>query len=255
MRSITFYILLVLAFTACNKDEVIKEKAMHIVVNGYNGSNDALEVNIDTTRYDGKYVLNPASLISFNIVYAYLAEHPPQTITIKDPANGRVLFSKPMPVTGSKAGFNFIYVDGKVQELNVPAADPATNKLGFYINNTDSDGPVDILLYRKDTGTGKEYREYLVRNVKPKNWVYVNYIPPAAFESKIKLDNAIIYFTKTGTIDQWAFDNNEEKSKLSAFGKGLPISGETGLVLPYFIIPGSSQLEISRLFFTPDRIW
>ncbi|MET6999873.1 hypothetical protein [Chitinophaga defluvii] len=245
-------------FAACNKEELEAEKAIQVIINGYNGSANELEVSIDTTRYDksvanGNFILKPAAMIGFNAVYTYRSPALRSKVTLTDPATGEVFFSKPLPATGTKANFNYIYLDGKVVEVNPPAATDTINKLGFYIHYADSDAPFDIFLYRIDNTTGQEYRAYLAKHVKRGTWIYIDYIPSADFDSKQALSNAKICFTKAGTTDQWAFQDNETMSKLEPSGMGFPVAGEKGLVLPYFITPGSWQLEHSRLFFYPDR--
>lgn len=250
--------MLINVLAACNKEELNPEKAIQVIISGYNGSANELEVSIDTTRYDkslanGKFILQPASLIGFNAVYTYRDPVLRSKVTLTDPATGEIVFSKPLPASGTKACFNYIYLDGKVVEVNPPAAEATTNKLGFYIHYADSDAPFDIFLYRIDNTTGQEYREYLAKQVKRKSWIYIDYIPSADFDNKNALSNSSVCFTKAGTTDQWAFQDNETMSKVPAMGMGFPLAGEKGLVLPYFITPGSWQLEQSRLFFYPDR--
>lgn len=252
-------LLLSLVFTACNKDDLTREKAMHIVINGYNGTADELEVVIDTTRYDktvsnGKFTLKPASVLGFNVVYTYPASKSPGILNIRNPSSGKILFSKSLPETGTKAAFNFIYIDNKEIEINTPAADPGTNKLGFYVYQKDNNDPVDIFLYRKDNESGNEYREYLAKNVVPKTWTYVNYMATANFQYKNELSGSSLCFTKAGTTDQWAFGDDENQSKVSAFGMSFPLAGEKGFVQPYIFAPGAAGLEQSRLFFHPDRV-
>ena len=266
MRSITHYIkttipllLLLATFAACNKEDMSAQKAMQVVVNGYNGGADALEIVIDTTRYDktvanGKFVIKPALIFDFNAVYTYPMAKKPGTLSIKNPESGEVLYSKPLPENGTKAIFNFIYIDGKEIDINAPAADASTNKLGFYMYYTENNDPVDIFLYRKDESSGQEYREYLAKNVLPRTWIYFNYLPAANFDDKNELGKSDIYFTKAGTTDRWAFQDDEKQSKTSAFGMAFPLAGEKGLVQAYFVTPGPSSLDRLRLFFHPDRL-
>lgn len=250
-------LLVSVTFAACNKEDLNREKAMQIVINGYNGTADELEVVIDTTSYskasNGKFMLKPTSVLGFGVVYTYRTAK--GILSIKNPVTGKILFSKPLPETGTKASFNFVYVDGKDQEFNTPTADGNTNKLGFYLHYTESNDPVDIFLYRKNEATGEEFREYLAKHVMPKTWVYINYMAAAPFDDKNELRNASIYVTKAGTTDQWAIQDSESLSKVSVFGMGFPLPGEKGLVQPYFFAPGVSEMDRSRLFFYPDRPW
>lgn len=250
--------LLSLVFTACNKEEIIREKAMHIVINGYNGDTDDLEVSIDTTVYDktamhGKFLLKSESVIGFNVVYTYnpvITEH---VLRIKNTTTGKVMYTGALPQEGTKATFNYIYLGGKEQVIEIPTADANTNKLGFYLNYTTDNSPIDIFLYRRDDTNGTEYREYLAKNVRPNTWVYTDYLAAEAFNERTKLDKSSICFTKAGTVDQWAIEGDENQSKASAFGKGLPLAGEKGFVQPYFFTPSAGALVHSNLFFYPDR--
>ncbi|WP_343745283.1 hypothetical protein [Chitinophaga sp.] len=257
----TVVLLCSIFFFACNKEDLQAKKIMHVVINGYNGSDHAWQVSIDTTQYDvssihGKFIVKPTSMISFNAVYTSPLNHQGiQTLTITDTATKAVIFSQPLPSSGTKANFNVVYLDGKALAINPPSADAATNKLGFYVRYTNNDAPFDIFLYRKDASTGKEYKVYIAQNIKPNTWVYADYLPSPDFDTKNKQDAATIYFTKAGTTDQWAFGDDEESSKVAAFGMNLPLTGERGLVQPYFLIHNPIQLEATRLYFYPDRTW
>lgn len=243
---------------ACNKEDLTAELAVQVIINGYNGSGDPLHVQIDTTKYDktvmsAKYVFQPASLVGFNAVYTYRSGSVAPVLTVRNPANDSILYRHSLPVGETKALVNFLYIDGKVQELRLPETNPGTNQLGFYLQYPDSEVPVDIFLYRVDANTGVTYRSYLAKNVRPRNWTYVDYLPAKDFANTNDLDNASVCFTKAGTTDEWAFAEDETQSKLSAAGLSLPKAGEKGLVQPYFIIPRGWELGFSRLFFYSDR--
>ena len=240
-------------FAACNKETQDMERAMHIVLNGYNGSAAPWQIAIDTVKYTvTSYIYKPRTIGNFNIGFPYKGQKE-RYLTIIDTVTKKLLYSKPLPQSGSKAAFNFIYVDGREVEVNPPAADAATNKLGFYVHYKVDDTPFDISMYRKDATTGQEYRYYLAKNVKPETWLYVDYLPAENFATSNDLRETSICFTKAGTTDQWAFEDNETKSKIVAFGLLMPVKTQKGLVQPYFVIPGSSELLYSRLFFYPGR--
>ncbi|PST83663.1 hypothetical protein C7T94_14105 [Pedobacter yulinensis] len=245
--------LLCSAFGACKKEKQDVERAMHIVLNGYNGSAGPWQIAIDTVKYTANnYSYNPGTTGTFNIVFPYRGEKE-RFLTITDTDTKKVLYSKPLPQSGSKAAFNFIYADGRIVEVNPPAADPALNRLGFYVQYSIDNAPFDISMYRKDATTGQEYRYYLAKNVKPKTWVYVDYLPVEHFSTTNDLRATDICFTKAGTTDQWAFEDTETKSQTSAFGFLMPVNAEKGLVQPYFVVPGPGGLLFSRLFFYPER--
>lgn len=259
IKNLAIALLVTIAFTACNKEDLDSGTAVEIVVNGYNGGANALQMSIDTTQYGiavryGAYIMKPGAIISQNLVYTYRSSKK-RMLTLTDTITKQVVYSKELPASGSKAAFNFIFLDGKELDINAPAAAPTTNKLGFYIHYTASNEPFDISLYRKDNATGQEFRAYLAKNVTPGKWIYLNYAVPADFGTQhiISNSNASVHFTKAGTINEWAFDNDEGKSKASANNMFLPVDDEKGLVLPYFYTPSQYDQGLSKLFFYPDR--
>jgi hypothetical protein len=260
IKILAFLILFVTGFSACSKEELVAEKAMQVVVGGYNGTGHALQVTIDTTEYDktvasGKFIYQSGSLITFNIAYSYPNIQKERRVTLKDPVTGKIVFSKPLPATGTAIGYQFIYFDGKELKIERPTADNTTNKLGFYVRNTESNEPFDILLRRNDVATGKVYWHTLAKNALPGTWIYADYIAAEGFDSERALQETTVYFTKPGTTEQWAFRDSETMSKLTAPSMSLPIAGEKGLVLPYFVTPGPWQLDDVNLFFDKNRIW
>lgn len=252
---ILWLLLLIATFIACNKEEQDIRKAMHVVINGYNGSVNTLQVTIDTTVYSGDKVLKPTAKFEFNVAYAYTEKHQQKTVVITDTVTKQVVFTKPLSSGTTRAAINFLYINGKVMEVQSPTPDISTNKLGFYIHYTDNETPLDISLYRMDNTTGKEYRTYLAKNVKPGSWIYVDYLAGADFNTKTNVDDAAsLCFTRTGTTDQWAFEDDESKSKMSVSGIQLPLAGEKGLVQQYVITPGPYMLDYARMYFHPDRV-
>ena len=93
--------LLCIAFTACNKENLEAEKAFHVLVNGYNGSGNALEITIDTTKFGGNnYIIKPVSLIGFGAAYTYHSQGE-KSLIITDMVTKKILFSKLLPETGT----------------------------------------------------------------------------------------------------------------------------------------------------------
>jgi hypothetical protein len=257
MKSNILLLLLLLSsvFTACNKEELGAEKALYVVVNGYNGGTHALEIAIDTTRYTNwQKLAAPSALMGFNTIYTYRQGAREALLTLRDTLTKQIVFSKSLNLSNNQVAINFMYVDGKPSEFTPPAADTATNKLSFYVQHTDSEDPFDMFLYRRDFTTGEEFRHYLAKNIKPGNWVTVNYVAAAGFGTDAFLDQSSIYCTKAGTTDQWAFLEKESHSKMSVSGMYLPINNEKGLVQSYCLLPGGWQLQYARMFFYPGRV-
>ncbi|WP_341837833.1 hypothetical protein WJU16_08185 [Chitinophaga pollutisoli] len=251
--------LMPLVFLACGKDEMAMGKAMQVVVTGYNGSGYALQVSVDTSVYDvtvsnGSYIIKPASILQFYAVHRYDPKRKDMMLVITDTVTKAVVLSKPLPAAGSKAHFNFVYIDGKEIPSQPPVPDPNTNKLGFYVRYMEGDEPFDIFLYRLDETTGQEHRVYFAKNVKANGWVYGDFAGSEWFADKTMYDKAYVCFTKTGTTDQWAFRDSENQSRLSAGGMLLPLLAERGVVQQFFVTPGEYGLEVSRMFFIPDRV-
>ncbi|UYQ91442.1 hypothetical protein MKQ68_15220 [Chitinophaga horti] len=252
--NVNICLLFLLLFTACNKEELSAEMAAYVVVNGYNGGENGLEIAIDTTRYTAfTKIVQSAGIIGFGTVYTYRQGQHEQILTVRDTATKQVVFSKTVDLSAAKVAINFTYVDGKTTEYTPPAVDTATNKLLFYVNFPEDEAPFDMFLYRKDASTGEELRYYLAKDVKPGSWITVNYLAAPGFETTVALSNTSIYFTKAGTTDQWAFRDNESVSRMSAGGLYLPVTGEKGLVQPYYLLPKVWQLEHARMFFYPGR--
>lgn len=255
--SVSFAILLIAIpffFSACNKDSLETERAMHILINGYNGSAHPLQVAIDTTVYDhknGAFIIQPQSNIHFTTAFSYRTPKK-RLVTLTDTVTKKVVYSAELPENTIKVNFNYLYFDGKVQLLHLPASNPNVNTLGFYIYDKSIDYPIDISLQKVDATTGEVRKVYLAKNVVPGKWVYVDYLASNDFGKNSDLMSATVNFTKANTEDEWAFENDETKSKLPAGGFFLPALNDKGKVQPYFIAPKVPNQTFSRLFFYLD---
>ncbi|QIH34659.1 hypothetical protein [Sphingobacterium sp. DR205] len=242
-----------LFFSACNKETPEVERAMHILINGYNGGDHPLVVAIDTTVFDhkeGAFIIKPQSNIHFTTAFSYKVPKK-RLVTLTDTVTKKVVYSAELPENTIKVNFNYLYFDGKVQELTPPAADPNVNKLGFYIYDKSIDFPIDISLQKVNATSGDVRKEYIAKNVLPGRWFYVDYLPPKDFDKNADLMSATVHFTKANT-DEWAFEGDETKSKLPAGGFFFPKLNDKGKVQPYFIAPKVPNQTFSRLFFYLD---
>lgn len=226
--------LAILALVSCNK-EIETKKAISVTIRGYNISDMNLEVAVDTVVFD-KDVLPENKRIGFSKVYPYFGNKKEVVLHVKDPASGKELLQKTLPLSTSQLEFFFplININGSLVEVTPPKADPATNKLGFYIYYPESNDPIDILMYNPNTGQ----QVYLAQNVVPQTWVYTDYLPTEGFMGKNDVGSSTIYFLKAGTLDQWAFNNDETLSQTTAFSWYLPYAKfSMNKVQPYFILP------------------
>lgn len=230
-------------FTACNKETLI-EKAINISIVGYNTGNEQFEVSLDTVVYK-KDLLPANSEISFSKSHAYFPGNAQATLRIKENASGKELFNRQLTFSGTELElfFNFLYVDGKEIPVQLPATNPVTNQLGFYVHYPPSSDALDIFM-KNDAGE----IAYLAKNVKPGTWVYTNYIAQEGFKNPNT--DYPLYFTKAGTTDSWAFGSeNLSKTTGQLF---IPRKDNTkGLVQAYFATPNNSNTTVVRLFKLP----
>jgi len=91
-------------FSACNKDTVEVERAMHILINGYHGGEHPLVIAIDTTVFDhknGDFIIQPQSNIHFATAYSYKVPKK-RLVTLTDTVTKKVVYSAELPETPSK---------------------------------------------------------------------------------------------------------------------------------------------------------
>ncbi|MFZ4261578.1 hypothetical protein ACFRAE_06020 [Sphingobacterium sp. HJSM2_6] len=229
---------------------------MHILINGYYDGPNAIRLAIDTTVFgmnvkNGSFIRNGNSNLGHTFVYPY-QEEKVRLLTLTDTITNQILFKKELPETGPIGLFNFVYFDGKELDLEIPKSDPSKNLLGFYIHFSESQEPFDIQFYRKDIVTQQEFRVTIAEDLVPGKWNYIDYDIPNDFKLRVHLQNTRIRFVKANTVDQWAFDNSQSKSELSA--TPLPIAGEKGLVFPIFFAPNSSNQKHAYLFYFHNRL-
>lgn len=250
LQAFAISLLTILSLASCNK-EIETPKVINVAFHGYNLSDDQLEVTFDTVVYD-KDVIQPGLQFNFSKVYPYLPGKGELSVHVKNKNTGVELLNKTVSLSSGTLEFFFplININGKVLEVTPPPADPATNKLGFYIHYPESNNPIDIFLYNPETGA----LVYLAKNVVPQTWVYVDYLPGQGFLSKNEVWQNTLYFTKAGTTDQWAFYDNEYVSKTSVNSLYIPHMGyNLNKVQPYFITPSPQgwQADVVHLFLNP----
>lgn len=231
-------------FIACNKEEEAA-KAIGVEVWGYNVGDAELEASIDTTIYRNFTTL-PDKPVIFNKIYTFPFAKKEAVLKITDKTSGKEVFRQQLNLSGGERElfFPFVFINGNALKIEPPVADPATNKMGFYIHYPQSEEALDIFL-RNEAGQ----IAYIAQNVKPGTWIYAGYLPQEGF--KDKSNSYDLCFTKTGTTDSWYFENIEAISKVGETGLLFPKGEETGLVRTYFVTPSALQLEVMRLFKRP----
>ncbi len=70
------------------------------------------------------------------------------TLKIKDLISGKDVYQQQLILNNSdlERFFQFVLIDGHQLEVKPPAADAATNKVGFYIHYPQSSDPIDVFL-------------------------------------------------------------------------------------------------------------
>lgn len=234
-------ILLMAGLSACNK-EVDATKAISIEIKGFNVGNAELQITVDTLVYRNLEVA-PNEELNFGKVFTYPSSKNEVTLKIKDLISGKDVYQQQLILNNSdlERFYQFVLIDGHQLEVKPPAADPATNKVGFYIHYPQSSDPIDVFLKNPEGEI-----VYLAKNVQPSTWVYADYLTQAGFENPNT--NYTILFAKAGTTDVWAFNDNEYMSQSSEDAMFLPQQGQQGLVCSYFVTPGSVDLRVVRLF-------
>lgn len=232
-------------FISCNKEDEEGTKATSIEVWGYNVGDAELEVSVDTTIYRN-FTTMPNKPVTFSKVYTFPFAKKEASLKIKDKTSGKEVFQQQLNLGGGELElfFPFVFIDGNALKIEPPVADPATNKMGFYIHYPQSEDALDIFL-RNEAGQ----MVYIAQNVKPGAWIYSSYQPQEGFKDKNKSYD--LCFTRAGTTDSWYFENSEMVSKSGVTGLFFPKGEEKGLVRTYFVTPSALQLEVMRLFKRP----
>lgn len=237
-------LVVLLIFISCNKEDE-PTRAINVEIWGYNIGDAELETSIDTTVYRNFTTL-PNKPVTFSKVYTFHASQKESTLKITDKTSGKEVFQQALHLNSSnfELFFPFVFIDGNELKTEIPAADSSTNKLSFYIHYPKRTDALDIFL-QNETGQ----ISYIAQNVQPGTWIHTDYMPTEGFQDKSK--SYTLYFTQTGTIDSWYFEDNESISKVGESGLLLPKNVEKGLVRSYFVTPGNLQLDVMRLFKRP----
>lgn len=241
MKRIALFAGLVVALTACNKDE-LTTRAVSIEIKGYNIGNSELEVTIDTVVYS-KFKTAANSLLNFGRIYTYSSGKEQALLKIRDVKTGKEVYQNQLELNkgGLERVFPFVFINGSSLAVKAPEADPSTNKMAFYVYYPQSNDPLDI--YMKNN---KDEIVYIAKNIVPGSWGYSEYVTTAGFTDPNTHYNW--YFVKAGTKDQWAFNDSEWMSQCSTGTLFLPKKGEKGRVQTYFVTPASNQLDVASLF-------
>ncbi|MBC9930284.1 hypothetical protein [Chitinophaga qingshengii] len=154
---------------ACNKKEpdfLYEDNMLAVTVKGYNGSEESLEVKLDTfhvTQADpGKFDATKGCIIPFS--------QSTVNLSITEKGTGKVVMNKALKKEDSPATFEFFYFNGQMNKMpEIPAFEEGKIKISYMFNPTVTHytEPVDIVL-GKYYFTPKVFEEIArIKNVKP----------------------------------------------------------------------------------------
>ena len=167
-----FYTILsaacLLVLTACNKgkdDFFYKGDMQPSMVKGYNGSNENLEVKVDTFKYELE-----SGTFDRNEAYIFPDGQNSVKLTITEQGSGKMMLEKEIKKGNGPVKINFFYMNGQVGNMpEKPAAEDGKIKITYLFmpTLTNYTQPVDIVL-GKYYFTPKVFEEIKrIKNVKP----------------------------------------------------------------------------------------
>ena len=158
-----------LALVACSKSEQFyKEELYRINVNGYNGSNEQLDIKVGSAAFRSPIMPNT----SFNLsdAYTFGSTESKIKLNITEKSTGKLVLEKELKKEDGEAKVNFLYMDGKIGTMPTkPAveADKISLVYMFQPTVTNYTEPVDFVL-SKYYVTPQVFEELArVKNVKP----------------------------------------------------------------------------------------
>jgi hypothetical protein len=169
--SYTIYIwaLGLLLLASCSKgrnDFYYKENVVPVTIKGYNGSDEYLEVKLDTFRFD----YSPNQPFDATMAWSFTGNQDHVTLSISEKGTGKPVLEKILRRSDGLVRIGFLYLDGKRTELPEPPAiteGKITIKYLFRPTLTHYCEPVDVALV-KYYSVPKVFEEIgRLKNVKP----------------------------------------------------------------------------------------
>lgn len=221
-----FYPILIGAFllvlAACNKGEddfLYKGDMLSVSIKGYNGSNEQLEVKVDTFKF--KYELGGNSTINISDAYTFPANQAKTTLTIKEKGTGKLVLERELKKEDGPTVIRFLYMDGKVTDMpEVSPVEEGTIKAVYMFKptRTNYNEPVDIVAGKYWSAPNNVYEEFArIKNVKPNEFsepiklstfstaygqTYNGVVSPVSFQIRIYKAGTNVPYTE-GTGYEW----------------------------------------------------
>lgn len=158
-----------LLLSSCSKgkeDFYYKENVLPVTVKGFNGSNEQLEVKLDTF----KFVYAANAPFDQTMAYSFTGSQENVKLSITEQGTGKQVLERTLTKNDGLVKIAFLYLDGKPGDLpEVPAVEAGKIKIKYLFRPTltNYSGPVDIALV-KYYSIPKVFEEIgRLKNVKP----------------------------------------------------------------------------------------
>lgn len=165
-------VVVLLIMAACNKGEdefLYKGDMLPVTIKGYNGSNQELEVKIDTFKF--KYALIGNSTINLSDGYTFPANQSKATLSIKEKSTGKLVLEKELKKGDGPTTLSLLYMDGKVSNMpELPRVEAGKIKAIYMFKPTFTNytQPVDIVAGKYWSAPNDVFEEFArIKNVKP----------------------------------------------------------------------------------------
>ena len=157
------------ALAACSKSEQFyKDELYRINVNGYNGSNEQLDIKVGAAAF--RSPIQPNTSFNLSDAYSFNSAENKIKLNIFENGTGKLVLEKELKKEDGEAKVNFLYMDGKISSMPTkPAVE--TDKISlvymFQPTITNYTEPVDFVI-GKYYVTPQVFEELArAKNVKP----------------------------------------------------------------------------------------
>jgi len=159
--------LLLLASCSKGKDDFFyKDAVLPVTIRGYNASNEALEVKLDTFRFE----YSPNAIFDQTMGYSFTGQEDSIQLRITEKGNGKLVMERMLKRGAGPVSIRFLYMNGEpgnMPELPVAEAGKIKIKYMFRPILTNYSEPVDIALVKYYL-TPRVFEEIVrLKNVKP----------------------------------------------------------------------------------------
>ena len=177
---------MVLVLLGCSKGDPVflyKGDIFFVTLKGFNGSNEKLQVKIDTVKVQ---LLSANSTFSQGAPYLFPDGQDSTKLTVYEEGTGKLLLERIVRRGQKPVTINFFYMDGKVGDMpDKPEAQDGKIRITWLFKPTKTNytEPVDIVI-GKYYFTPKVFEEVTrLKNVKPNEFSEVVTLPAPFFTS------------------------------------------------------------------------